>query len=129
MAASAAHDSAYAARVVASVSPPNRSSATHTVTFEDGRAFDEGLRHFLVYLSGIGAMDPHSIPQEEIDWGRLAMRRILGASYQVSVASRATMVSGSGSSSVPAPTRCAASLARSEVATPGSTTARCTPIG
>lgn len=32
--------------------------------------------HFLVYLSGIGAMDPRSIPQEEIDWGRLAAKRI-----------------------------------------------------
>jgi hypothetical protein len=33
-------------------------------------------QHFLVYLSGIGAMDPDSIPQEEIDWGRLAIRRV-----------------------------------------------------
>ncbi|MBC8164101.1 MAG: hypothetical protein H7Z42_23065 [Roseiflexaceae bacterium] len=32
--------------------------------------------HFLVYLSGIGAVDPTAIPQEEIDWGRLAMKRI-----------------------------------------------------
>jgi hypothetical protein len=32
--------------------------------------------HFLVYLSGIGAMDPESIPQEEIDWGRMAMKRL-----------------------------------------------------
>jgi hypothetical protein len=33
-------------------------------------------QHFLVYLSGIGAMDPDSIPQEEIDWGSLAIKRI-----------------------------------------------------
>ncbi len=32
--------------------------------------------HFLVYLSGIGAMDPDSIPQEEIDWGKLAVKRL-----------------------------------------------------
>jgi hypothetical protein len=32
--------------------------------------------HFLVYLSGIGAMDPDSIPQEEIDWGTMARKRI-----------------------------------------------------
>ena len=25
-------------------------------------------RHFVVYLSGIGAMDPDSVPQEELDW-------------------------------------------------------------
>jgi hypothetical protein len=30
--------------------------------------------HFLVYLSGIGAMDSQSIPQEEIDWGRMAVK-------------------------------------------------------
>ncbi|NTU80095.1 MAG: hypothetical protein HGA45_11930 [Chloroflexales bacterium] len=33
-------------------------------------------QHFLVYFSGIGAMDSRSIPQEEIDWGTLAMKRI-----------------------------------------------------
>ncbi|MFV9505030.1 MAG: hypothetical protein AB4911_10755 [Oscillochloridaceae bacterium umkhey_bin13] len=33
-------------------------------------------QHFIVYLSGIGAMDPRSIPQEEIDWGQMAVKRI-----------------------------------------------------
>jgi hypothetical protein len=33
-------------------------------------------QHFLVYLSGIGAMDPTAIPQEEIDWGLMAMKRL-----------------------------------------------------
>lgn len=32
--------------------------------------------HFLVYLSGIGAIDPTAILQEELDWGHLALRRI-----------------------------------------------------
>jgi hypothetical protein len=32
----------------------------------------------LVYLSGIGAIDGESIPQEEIDWGRMAIRRLPG---------------------------------------------------
>ncbi|NJM09036.1 hypothetical protein HC891_26825, partial [Candidatus Gracilibacteria bacterium] len=32
--------------------------------------------HFVVYLSGIGAMDPESIPQEEIDWGLMAVKRL-----------------------------------------------------
>ena len=32
--------------------------------------------HFLVYLSGIGAITPEGIPQEEIDWGHLAVKRI-----------------------------------------------------
>ncbi|NTU83372.1 MAG: hypothetical protein HGA45_29050 [Chloroflexales bacterium] len=32
--------------------------------------------HFLVYLSGIGAMDPDSVPQEEIDWARMAVKRL-----------------------------------------------------
>lgn len=33
-------------------------------------------KHFLVYLSGIGAMEGTAVPQEEIDWGLVAMRRI-----------------------------------------------------
>lgn len=32
----------------------------------------------LVYLSGIGAIDGESIPQEEIDWGRMAVKRLPG---------------------------------------------------
>jgi hypothetical protein len=32
--------------------------------------------HFVIYLSGIGAMDPESIPQEEIDWGLMAVKRL-----------------------------------------------------
>ncbi|GAB4442511.1 MAG: hypothetical protein OHK0015_41210 [Chloroflexi bacterium OHK40] len=32
--------------------------------------------HFLIYLSGIGAMDPYAIPQEEIDWGLMAIKRL-----------------------------------------------------
>jgi hypothetical protein len=32
--------------------------------------------HFLVYLSGIGAMDPDSVPQEEIDWAHMAVKRL-----------------------------------------------------
>jgi hypothetical protein len=34
--------------------------------------------HFLIYLSGIGAMDPVSVPQEEIDWARMAVKRLPG---------------------------------------------------
>ncbi len=34
--------------------------------------------HFLVYLSGIGAIDPNSIPQEEIDWNAMFVRRLPG---------------------------------------------------
>jgi pimeloyl-ACP methyl ester carboxylesterase len=33
-------------------------------------------QHFLVYLSGIGAMDARAIPQEEIDWGLMAIKRL-----------------------------------------------------
>ncbi|NTU81597.1 MAG: hypothetical protein HGA45_19820 [Chloroflexales bacterium] len=33
-------------------------------------------QHFVVYLSGIGAMDPDSIPQEEIDWGHMLVHRL-----------------------------------------------------
>ncbi len=33
-------------------------------------------QHFLVYLSGIGAMNPEAIPQEEIDWGLMAIKRL-----------------------------------------------------
>jgi hypothetical protein len=33
-------------------------------------------QHFAVYLSGIGAMDPRAIPQEEIDWGLMAIKRL-----------------------------------------------------
>ncbi|PDV99866.1 hypothetical protein [Candidatus Chloroploca asiatica] len=32
--------------------------------------------HFLVYLSGIGAIDAAGIPQEEIDWGKMAIKRL-----------------------------------------------------
>ena len=32
----------------------------------------------LVYLSGIGAIDADSIPQEEIDWGLMAIKRLPG---------------------------------------------------
>jgi pimeloyl-ACP methyl ester carboxylesterase len=32
--------------------------------------------HFLVYLSGIGAIDARAIPQEEIDWGLMAIKRL-----------------------------------------------------
>lgn len=32
----------------------------------------------LVYLSGIGAIDGASIPQEELDWGRMAIKRLPG---------------------------------------------------
>lgn len=32
----------------------------------------------LVYLSGIGAIDADSIPQEEIDWGQFALKRLPG---------------------------------------------------
>ncbi len=32
----------------------------------------------LVYLSGIGAIDAASIPQEEIDWGKMAVKRLPG---------------------------------------------------
>lgn len=42
-------------------------------------------QHFLVYLSGIGAMDPESIPQEEIDWGRIAIRRTPGTTIVTDV--------------------------------------------
>lgn len=42
-------------------------------------------RHFLVYLSGIGAMDPAAIPQEEIDWGRMAIRRLPGTTVVLDV--------------------------------------------
>lgn len=41
--------------------------------------------HFLVYLSGIGAMDPRSIPQEEIDWGCLAVKRIPQTTFVLDV--------------------------------------------
>jgi hypothetical protein len=33
-------------------------------------------KHFLVYLSGIGAIDARAIPQEEIDWGLMAIKRL-----------------------------------------------------
>ncbi|MGQ9926805.1 MAG: hypothetical protein ACUVS4_08025 [Chloroflexaceae bacterium] len=32
----------------------------------------------VVYLSGIGAIDADSIPQEELDWGRMAVKRLPG---------------------------------------------------
>ncbi len=32
--------------------------------------------HFLVYLSGIGAIDARAIPKEEIDWGLMAIKRL-----------------------------------------------------
>lgn len=41
--------------------------------------------HFIVYLSGIGAMDPTAIPQEEIDWGRFAMRRIPQTTFVIDI--------------------------------------------
>ncbi len=52
---------------------------SRTATPEAGQAPEEHpATSAVVYLSGIGAIDAASIPQEEIDWGLMAIKRLPG---------------------------------------------------
>jgi hypothetical protein len=51
---------------------------THQATGAGEALREHPAASAVVYLSGIGASDANSIPQEEIDWGRMAVRRLPG---------------------------------------------------